>query len=147
MNLLTLKDNISEDGLPASFEPATEGFDAERVNVKLDIDGFAEPLTLQITEIETDQIKDLEMVQLYAPISIELGEAQARDILQILPEINEAVPLIGFNIHPEEKFVYFRHVMLVPEGNIGLKVVTEGTWMAHFALDMFAGRIAAIALT
>ncbi len=147
MDLAALCDVLDADGLTAVFEPESAEFDADRVDVALEIEGFADPLTLQITQVETnpDTLPDLEMAQLYAPIPIEFDEDSVQAILEVLPDVNEAVPLIGFNLHLEESFVYFRHVMLVPVGEMGQRLITEAAWMVNFALDTYAQRFAAIA--
>ena len=147
MDLVTLRNLLADDDLIATFELADEEFDADRVDVSVEIEGFSDPLTLQIMQVETDQdsLPGAEMVQLYAPIPLELDEEAADTIIGLLPEVNQAVPLIGFNVHPEEGFVYFRHVMLTPLGETGQQLVKEAVWMAHFALDTFAYRFAAIA--
>jgi hypothetical protein len=147
MDLQALQKTLFEDNLPAAFLPADEELDAARVNVALDVEGFSQPIVLQITQVETEvgALSGLELIQLFAPIPLELEEEAASEIVWALPAINEVVPLVGFNVHPEERFVYFRHVMLVPEGEVGRGVVVEAVWMAHFALDMWASEFAAAA--
>jgi hypothetical protein len=144
MDLDALRRILFEDGLPAIFEPRDEEFDADRVGVALDTEGFLDPLILQITQIETTpgDLPDMELVQLYTPIPVSIEEDAVDEILAALPEVNEAVPLIGFNLHLEDRFIYYRHVMLAPAGDIGLQVVKEGVWLAHFALDAFAAGLA-----
>ena len=147
MDLSKLQRVLFEDGLAAIFEPQDQEVDADRVSLALDVNGFADPLTLQITQIETapGDLSDLELVQLYAPIPVPIDQVRMGEILEALPEINEAVPLIGFNLHMEDLFTYYRHVMLVPVGQIGLQVVKEGVWLAHFALDAFAAGLVRMA--
>lgn len=137
---------FQEEHLPAIVEDATDAIDADHVKVAIEIDGFSEPLVLQIMHVETDPevMSGLEMIQLYAPIPVELTEEAVEQIVWTLPEINEVVPLIGFNLHLEDNFVYFRHVLLAPEGEAGRRVVTEAVWMARFALDTFATEFAAL---
>jgi hypothetical protein len=146
MDLQALTTVLAHDELLADFIPADADIDTGRVNVALIVDGFADLLNLQITQIdiEPNSLSGLEMVQLYAPIPLELDENALAAVLEVLPEVNQAVPLIGFNVHLQEEFIYFRYVMLVPAGEIGLKLVTEATWMAHFALDNFASSLIAI---
>ena len=140
MNFPALVKVLTADDLDAAFEPASEEFDADHVNVAMAIDGFSEPLTLQITqiEVESDNESDFEMIQIYVPIPLELDEESADDIIGVLPDVNQEVPLIGFNVHPEEKFLYFRHVMLSPKGKIGAQMITEAAWLSQFAVDTFA---------
>ena len=80
------------------------------------------------------------MIQIYAPIPLEIDEESVDDIVGFLPDINQQVPLIGFNVHLEEQFVYFRHVMLSPEGKTGAQMVTEAVWLSQYAVDTFAHR-------
>lgn len=74
MNLQALVEVLTADDLSAVFEPANEEFDADRVDVAMAIDGFADPITLQITqiEIEPDSMSGFEMIQIYVPIPLEL---------------------------------------------------------------------------
>lgn len=140
MNFKALVKVLAADDLRAVFEPASEEFDADHVNVALDIEGFADPLILQITQIDVEpgHMSGFEMIQIYAPIPLELDEESADDLVGVLPDVNQAVPLIGFNVHPEEKFLYFRHVMLSPKGKIGAQMITEAVWLSQFAVDTFA---------
>jgi hypothetical protein len=147
MDLDTLQRILFKEGLTAISAPRDEEFDADRVEVALDTEGFVDPIVLQITQIETDpdDLPDMELIQIYAPIPVPVEEDAVDEILAVLPDVNEAVPLIGFNLHLEDRFVYYRHVMLVPTGKIGLQVAKEGVWLAHFALDAFAGGLARMA--
>lgn len=140
MNLKALVNVLTADTLAAAFEPASEEFDADHVNVVMDIEGFDEPITLQITEVEVESEgkSDFEMIQIYVPIPMDLDEEAADDIIGILPDVNQEVPLIGFNVHPEEKFLYFRHVMLTPKSKTGAQMVTEAVWLSQYAVDTFA---------
>ena len=140
MNFQALVKVLTADDLSSVFEPADEDFDADHVNVTMDIDGFAEPLTLQITqiEVESDDMSGFEMIQIYVPIPLELDEESVDDLVGVLPDVNQAVPLIGFNVHLEEKFMYFRHVMLTPKGKTGAQMIAEAVWLSQFAVDTFA---------
>ena len=106
---------LTADDLNAAFEPASEEFDADHVNVAMDIEGFADPLTIQITqiEVESDSMSGFEMIQIYIPIPLELDEESVDEIVGVLPDVNQQVPLIGFNVHPEENFLYFRHLLQI----------------------------------
>jgi hypothetical protein len=147
MDLDALQRVLFEDGLAAILEPRDEELDADRVSVALNVEGFEDPLVMQITQVETDpdDLEGMELIQLYAPIPVPVEEDAVDEILGTLPEVNELVPLIGFNLHLDDQFVYYRHVMLVPAGEVGQQVVTEGVWLAHFALDAFAGGLARMA--
>lgn len=146
MELQALERRLTGDGFIAAFVAASEDMDADHVNVALNTDGFARPLTLQITRIESEPgaMSGLGLVQLFVALPIEVAQEAVRDVLEVLPEINEATPLIGFNLHPEGPFVYFRHVMLVPEGESGLRVVNQAVWLVNFALDLFASELAKV---
>ncbi len=140
MDFRVLEQVLNDDDLSAAFEAASEEFDTDRVDVAIDIEGFDEPLVLQITqiEVESDDEPEFEMIQIYVPIPLDLNEEAVDDIIGVLPDVNQQVPLIGFNVHLEEQFVYFRHVMLSPEGETGTKMVTEAVWLSQYAVDTFA---------
>jgi len=140
MDFRVLEQVLTDDDLSAVFEPATEEFDTDRVDVAIDIEGFDEPLVLPITqiEVESDDESEFEMIQIFVPIPLELNEKAVDDIVGLLPDVNQQVPLIGFNVHLEEQFVYFRHVMLAPEGETGAQLVTEAVWLSQYAVDTFA---------
>ncbi len=140
MDFRVLEQVLTDDDLSAVFEPASEEFDTDRVDVAIDIEGFDEPLVLQITqiEVETDDEPEFEMIQIFVPIPLELKEEAVDEIVGVLPDINQQVPLIGFNVDLEERFVYFRHVMLSPEGETGAQLVTEAVWLSQYAVDTFA---------
>ncbi len=143
MDFRVLEQVLTDDDLSAVFEPASEEFDTDRVDVAIDIEGFDEPLVLQITqiEVESDDEQEFEMIQIFVPIPLELKEEAVDEIVGVLPDINQQVPLIGFNVDIvdiEERFVYFRHVMLAPEGETGAQLVTEAVWLSQYAVDTFA---------
>ena len=143
MDFRVLEQVLNDDDLSAAFEAASEEFDTDRVDVAIDIEGFDEPLVLQITqiEVESDDEQEFEMIQIFVPIPLELKEEAVDEIVGVLPDINQQVPLIGFNVDIvdiEERFVYFRHVMLAPEGETGAQLVTEAVWLSQYAVDTFA---------
>lgn len=63
MNFKALVNVLIADDLTAAFEPAIEEFDTDHVNVVMDIEGFADPLTLEFTliEVESDDTPEFEM--------------------------------------------------------------------------------------
>ena len=54
-----------------------------------------------------------------------------------LDEINRTVPLGAFHLHDEIGALYYRHVALVPRGNVPAMapVLTETVWLIDFILD------------
>ena len=121
----------------------TDDAPSDRVDVELAVDGFDEPVRLQVTEIDTDpeEMPGVQMFQLWAPFPAEYDAAAIERVTQFLPAANTITPLIGFSVLADEGMVFFRHVGVVPDHTESLKAVVQSVWLAHFALDHLAGPI------
>ncbi len=136
MDLHALTLALQLDGLDAEFVEAEAG--TGHVDVSVFVDGFDDPLTIQVAPVElTDRpIGDLEMVQLFAAAPRPLDDVELADVLLALPEVNARMPLGAFGVIGEPPVVYLRHVMLLPQGDVAHRLVTEGVWLTSFALDL-----------
>ena len=139
MNLPVVAAEMVKDGLEAVFHEATEELPSDRIDIEIEVSGFDEPLSLQVTEIDIDReaMPEVEMYQIWAGLPQTLTADDLSDAISRLPALNILTPLIGFNVNEDEGFAYFRHVGLAPEVNPG-RVITEACWLAAFALEHFA---------
>ncbi len=60
-----------------------------------------------------------------------------------MTEIDE--PLMGFNYDPHERFIYFRHLALLPDDVDVGRAVVETVWLIFFLMDNMAAEVVALA--
>lgn len=139
MDLPAIAAEMVADGLEAVFNAATEELPSDRIDIEVEVFGFDEPLSLQVTHVEVDgdAMPEVEMYQIWAGIPEVLTQEAIEEAVLRLPALNILTPLIGFNVNVDEAFSFFRYVGLAPETNPG-RVVTEACWLAAFALENFA---------
>lgn len=148
MDLEEVRDLLFKETFAATFEPATEDLPSDRVNVEFEVERIASPLQLQIIQIPegaNDQAAGVAMYQFYVPIPIEVSEAAADEVRLLLPTVNLVAPLMGFNLHETEGFVYFRYVLLTPASAAAGPTIARTVWLIYFTLDNLAADVAAVA--
>ncbi len=151
MDLETIQELILLEGIEASFEPATTELPSDRVNVPLRLENLPELLQLQIIKVPKINDSDLpgvEMVQYYVPLPVLVDDAVVDEVLRLLPAVNLASPLNGFNYDEDAQAIYFRYLLLVPEGagkEILGPVILETLWLVFFVLDNLGADITAVA--
>lgn len=139
MDLPAIAEEMIADGLEAVFNVATEELPSDRIDIEVEVAGFDEPLSLQVTQVDVDgeAMPEVEMYQIWAGIPESLTPEAVEEAVLRLPALNILTPLIGFNVNVDEDFGFFRYIGLAPEMNPG-RVVTEACWLAAFALEHFA---------
>ncbi len=148
MDLAALRDLLVAEPFQATLEPATDELPADRLTVALVVEQFASPLQLQIIRVpkaREDEMPGVELVQFYVPIPIEVTEVAAEEVRRLLPALNLDAPLMGFNYHEVERFVYFRYVLLVPTAGDVSRVLVETVWLIYFICDHLGAAAAAVA--
>jgi hypothetical protein len=101
-------------------------------------------------------MEGVEMLQFFVPFPItepfyaeaETTETEkaAADIIAYLPHLNLETPLMGFNYDPYERFIYFRHLALLP-GDVDVgRAVVETVWLIFFLMDNMAAELVALTL-
>lgn len=147
MDLELLTAELVLDGIDAEFGVATDDLPSDRVDVLLQVDGFTDRISLQITQIETDPdaMPGVEMFQLWAAFPLELTGEGVERVARFLPVVNTMTPLVGFNVLPDERLVYFRHVGIVSDQPVAVAAILRSVWLAHYALDHLAAGIVQVA--
>jgi hypothetical protein len=146
MDLQQLADTLLDEGMVAVYYGVDVEREVPQVDVQLSNEAFDEPLTLSVSLVktETDATSGFELVQLYAPIPVQLTEDDLAHLILPVLMTNEQVPLVGFNLHVEVVgFLYYRTVLLAPPGDVGLRLIVEAVWLAAFALDLHAADLIA----
>lgn len=134
---------LVEDAYQLSRHPETDET-PEYLEVRLDDDYELQAVVLPGLESE---MPDVRLLQLYVPLSFEVDKKHVERVRQALTRINFDVPLMGFNLHEELGFVYFRTVQVVPavpdagNGATLLDMVS----IAHFLVTRYAGSLAELA--
>lgn len=138
MDLAALAGLLVEDGLAASFAPAEQELPADRVNVAIDADGLPQRLNLQLTQVPAGD-REMDGVALYQFfVGLPFFASSAEEVQRLehlLPELNESSPLPGWSIDRAERFPYFRHVAVVPDGPEAGRALVETAWLVYFSLD------------
>jgi len=148
MDLEDVRDLLFRETFAATFDAATAELPSDRVNVSLDVERIASPLQLQIIQIPAspnDQAAGVAMYQFYVPIPIGVSEAAADEVRRLLPAVNLVAPLMGFNLHEDEGFVYFRYVLLTPASATAGPTIARTVWLIYFTLDNLAADVAEVA--
>jgi len=81
------------------------------LEVRLDDDYELQALVLPGLESE---LPDVRLLQLYIPLPIDVSRDKHEAVRAALTQVNFDVPLMGFNLHEELSFLYFRTVQVVP---------------------------------
>ncbi len=147
MNLRSINETLIADNLMATFKEATDELPSDRIDVRLPVQGFDEPFTIQLTEIETDPeaMRGVGMYQIFAPIPVTVDEAGLAQVTSALPAINTLTSLGAFSVDPDERFAYLRYVGLVDDDCDPGRVITEALWLTGFTLEHHAATILALA--
>ncbi len=159
MDLESIRDLLIAEHFEALLEAADDELPAERIVVPLFLDELPGPMYLQLLVVPQEdptEMEGVEMVQFFVPFPItepfiadaEASETEkaAADIIAYLPHLNMEASLMGFNYDPYERFIYFRHLALLPaDADVG-RTVVETVWLIFFLLDNMAAEVVALAL-
>jgi len=159
VDLQAIRDLLIEEQFEVFLEPADDELPAERITVPLILEELPGPLYLQLLVVPQEdptEMEGVEMLQFFVPFPItepfsaeaESSETKkaAADIIAYLPHLNLEAPLMGFNYDPHERFIYFRHLALLPsDADVG-RAVVETVWLIFFLMDNMAAEVVALAM-
>jgi hypothetical protein len=101
---------LSDDAYKLQRHPATDET-PDYLEARLDDDFELQALVLPGLESE---LPDVRLLQLYIPLPIEVSRERHEAVRRGLTKVNFDVPLMGFNLHEELSFLYFRTVQVLP---------------------------------
>ena len=159
MDLQSIRDLLLAEHFEALLEPADDELQVERITLPLILDELPGPLYLQLMVVSQEnpsEMEGVEMLQFFVPFPITEpfseeaekngAEMAAANIIAYLPHLNLESPLMGFNYDPYERFIYFRHLALLPDDADVGRAVVETVWLIFFLMDNMAAEVVALAL-
>ena len=159
MDLQSIRDLLIDEHFEALLEPADDDLPVERITIPLNLEELPGPLYLQLMVVpqeDPSEMEGVEMLQFFVPFPItepfsaeaETTETEwtATNIVAYLPHLNLETPLMGFNFDPYERFIYFRHLALLPDDADVGRAVVETVWLIFFLMDNMAAEVVALAL-
>jgi hypothetical protein len=144
MQLQEIQAVLDADEYVTSLEPASASSPVEHLMVLLEEDVGAQLLYIPGLEEELPQSK---LLQIYIALPIEVSPAALGEVRRLLPHLNLELPLMAFNLHEGERFLYFRYVLVLPRDGRPSDgaVVTDALSLSHFIVDKFRGLLGAVA--
>lgn len=93
------------------------------------------------------ELPDVRLLQLYIPLPIDVSRDKHEAVRSALTQVNFDVPLMGFNLHEEMSFLYFRTVQVVPASpDVGTgATLLDMVSIAHYLVTRYAESLAAVA--
>ncbi len=93
------------------------------------------------------ELPDVRLLQLYIPLPIDVSRDKHEAVRSALTQVNFDVPLMGFNLHEEMSFLYFRTVQVVPASpDVGTgATLLDMVSIAHYLVTRYAEPLAAVA--
>jgi len=114
------------------------------LEARLDDDYELQALVLPGLESE---LPDVRLLQLYIPLPIDVSRDKHEAVRAALTQVNFDVPLMGFNLHEELSFLYFRTVQVVPASpDVGTgATLLDMVSIAHYLVTRYAEPLAELA--
>jgi hypothetical protein len=142
--ILDLLEKVLTDDAYKLQRHAADGDAPEHIEVRLDDDYELQALVLPGLESE---LPDVRLLQLYIPLPFEVSKKRIGAVREALTQLNFDVPLMGFNLHEELAFVYFRTVQVVPAApDVGTgATMLDMVSISHFLVNRYAEGLAALA--
>ncbi|MBV9096932.1 MAG: hypothetical protein JO079_02640 [Frankiaceae bacterium] len=93
------------------------------------------------------ELPDVRLLQLYIPMIMDVSPDKHDAVRSALTQVNFDVPLMGFNLHEQMGFLYFRTVQVVPaapDAGTGASLL-DMVSIAHYLVTRYAGPLGEIA--
>ena len=143
--ILDLLEKVLSDDVYKVQRHAATADTPDYLEARLDDDYELQALVLPGLESE---LPDVRLLQLYIPMSLDVSPAKHDAVRKALTQVNFDVPLMGFNLHEELSFLYFRTVQVVPASpDVGTgATLLDMVSIAHYLVTRYAGPLAEIAV-
>ncbi|MDQ1685440.1 MAG: hypothetical protein QOC82_2177 [Frankiaceae bacterium] len=134
---------LSEDVYKVQRHAATAET-PDYLEARLDDDFELQAVVLPGLESE---LPDVRLLQLYIPLPIDVSTDKHEAVRSALTQVNFDVPLMGFNLHEEMSFLYFRTVQVVPASpDVGTgATLLDMVSIAHYLVTRYVEPLAEIA--
>jgi hypothetical protein len=142
--ILDLLEKVLSDDVYKVQRHAATGDSPDYLEARLDDDYEVQAVVLPGLESE---LPDVRLLQLYIPLPIDVSPQKHEAVRSALTKVNFDVPLMGFNLHEEMNFLYFRTVQVVPASpDVGTgATLLDMVSIAHFLVTRYADTLAEIA--
>jgi len=134
---------LTEDVYKVQRHAATDET-PDYLEARLDDDYELQAVVLPGLESE---LPDVRLLQLYIPLPIDVARDKHEAVRRALTQVNFDVPLMGFNLHEEMSFLYFRTVQVVPASpDVGTgATLLDMVSIAHYLVTRYAEPLAGVA--
>jgi hypothetical protein len=150
MNLVDIQAVLEADDFETLLQTADDEIPVDRLQVALDNpENEEEPYILELIYIPgvEAELDDVKLLQFFVPLD-DVAPAALEEARRLLPHLNLQLPLVGFNLHEEGHYFYFRHVLALPEESRGDQdgsVITETVWLIYYLVRTFQSGLSKIA--
>ena len=133
-------------GLSAEYVPADERSRVEQLLVISPGAGNPRPaVTLAFVPLAPDAVPHAKLLQFFHQFPF-TARAGVEPVLQaLILRLNNELPLMGLGYIETDRFVYFRHVLLMRPDELPLEVVLEALTMCFFIAERYGPQLAAAA--
>lgn len=142
MDIDALATRLAADGMGASYHPSDAEVDLDRILIGVVVEGFAEPLWLQVSKVAGDHLDGIELFQFFCPLPAPVPPAALDAFGRVVARLNGELPLGAFAYEEFEQVAFFRHIAAAPADQPEGTVLVQTAWLVTFALDMFALEVA-----
>lgn len=134
---------LTDDVYKVQRHPATADT-PDYLEARLDDDYEVQAVVLPGLESE---LPDVRLLQLYIPLPFDVPASKHEAVRSALTQVNFDVPLMGFNLHEEMGFLYFRTVQVVPASpDVGTgATLLDMVSIAHYLVTRYAEPLAELA--
>jgi hypothetical protein len=142
--ILDLLEKVLTDDVYKVQRHAATAETPDYLEARLDDDFELQAVVLPGLESE---LPDVRLLQLYIPLPIDVSRDKHDAVRAALTQVNFDVPLMGFNLHEEMSFLYFRTVQVVPASpDVGTgATLLDMVSIAHYLVTRYAESLAEIA--
>ena len=138
LDLRGLSTVFSEADASTPFPMLTQSISLADLDWELKIElMMVADLSLGPTDEQPEEGNDLEFLQFFVPLPFMVAEVQAADMARLVGLINNFAPLMGFAYNESGGLVYFRHLMIVLDGQIDPETVEVSLDTIQYLIDTF----------
>jgi len=133
---------FSEADAETPFPKLSQAISLPDLNWELKIElMMVADLSLGQAEEQPDEANDLEFLQFFAPLPFTVAEVQAAEMARLVGLVNNFAPLMGFAYNESGGLVYFRHLMIVLDGQIDPETVEVSLDTIQYLIDTFGAAL------
>jgi hypothetical protein len=151
MNLLDFKKHLDKDNFTTKYFEHTKELPFDRLNLILPLKKQSNiVLEMLYTPGLGGILKDFKLLQYFVRLPIDFEAELLEPVKSLVLKLNMGIPLMGFGVNENDRYIYFKCVSMVPDTNQPsedmLKVLIENVYMTGFIFDTFYDLIENVAL-